>query len=97
MSLAGLPASPGRAVAGRGRRAARPESGAAAVAHEPLVRGSTTVAQSAFRTVRRHDVSSVAADDAPRDGEPEPAASGVAAARYLEAHEGLEHPLGWAR
>ena len=35
----------------------------------------------------------MAPHDAARDGKPEPAAAGVAAARRLESHEGLEHPL----
>ena len=42
---------------------------------------------------REPDVAAVAAHDAARDGEPEPAPSGLAAARCFEAHEGLEHPL----
>ena len=49
--------------------------------------------QPALGAVPERDVAAVGTHDAPRDGKPEPAASGVAAPRRLEAHERLEHPL----
>ena len=54
---------------------------------------SATVAQAALGAVLQADVAAVTAHDAARDGEPEPAAAGVAATRRFQPHKGLEHPL----
>ena len=48
--------------------------------------------QPAFGAVFKYDVAAVAAHDAARDGTPEAASSGIAAARCFEPHEGLKHP-----